>query len=53
MPVFNKISVRGKLVAAFFSIIILTIFISAISLVQLFKTNDVIRYVHFILRNEI
>lgn len=49
MPVFNKMSVRGKLVAAFFSIIILTIFISAISLVQLFKTNDVIKYVHFIL----
>ena len=49
MPVFNKMSVRGKLVAAFFSIIILTILISAISLVQLFKTNDVIKYVHFIL----
>lgn len=46
---FNKMSVRGKLVSAFFSIIILTIMISAISLVQLFKTNDVIKYVHFIL----
>ena len=29
MPVFNKMSVRGKLVAAFFSIIILTIFIGS------------------------
>ena len=49
MPIFSKMSVRGKLVSAFFSIIILTILISAISLVQLFKTNDVIKYVHFIL----
>lgn len=49
MLMFNKMSVRGKLVSAFFSIIILTILISAISLVQLFKTNDVIKYVHFIL----
>ena len=49
MPIFNKMSVRGKLVSAFFSIIILTILIAAISLVQLFKTNDVIKYVHFIL----
>lgn len=49
MPIFSKMSVRGKLVSAFFSIIILTIMISAISLMQLFKTNDVIKYVHFIL----
>ncbi|SFJ76209.1 hypothetical protein [Succinivibrio dextrinosolvens] len=49
MPIFNKMSVRGKLVSAFFSIIILTILIAAISLVQLFKTNEVIKYVHFIL----
>lgn len=49
MPIFSKMSVRGKLVSAFFSIIILTIMISSISLMQLFKTNDVIKNVHFIL----
>ncbi len=49
MSFFNKLSVRGKLVSAFFSVIILTIIISTISLTQLFKTNDVIKYVHFIL----
>ena len=49
MPIFSKMSVRGKLVSAFFSIIIFTILISTISLIQLFKTNDVIKYVHFIL----
>ena len=49
MPMFSKMTVRGKLVSAFFSIIILTILISTISLIQLFKTNDVIKYVHFIL----
>ena len=49
MPIFSKMSVRGKLVSAFFSIIILTVLIASISLIQLFKTNDVIKYVHFIL----
>lgn len=49
MPMFSNMSVRGKLVSAFFSIIILTVLISGISLIQLFKTNDVIKYVHFIL----
>ena len=49
MSMVSNMSVRGKLVSAFFSIIILTVIISAISLIQLFKTNDVIKYVHFIL----
>ena len=49
MSMVSNMSVRGKLVSAFFSIIILTVIISSISLIQLFKTNDVIKYVHFIL----
>lgn len=49
MSFFSGMSVRGKLITAFFSIIIFTVFIASISLIQLFKTNDVIKYVHFIL----
>ena len=49
MSVFSNLSVKTKLLASFFTIIIFTIIIAFISLTRMFKNNEVINYVNYIL----